>query len=161
MGTLGAVRFLHFFALPLPEHVLPPAPSPRHLPGPAGSPRNKLCTLSPQLRARPPRPRPWPGPARSLAHLWVHFLSVYFFSVYTRSTPVDIREVFESPNFWRPLRPSSPFLLSNKKTPFGRHCYLPPLPPPQARPPLPLPPPPQPHWQPCNQCVRPYYREYT
>ena len=43
----------------------------------------------------------------------VHFLSVYFFSVYTRSTSVEFRRTLLSSNFWR--RQRHPFFLSTPK----------------------------------------------
>ena len=81
MGTLGAVRFFAgccstLFA-PAPATLLPPA--------------QVLGRTHPCRVDRPPSPRrAMRIPLPPFHHAsWVHFLSVYFFSVYTRPTSVE------------------------------------------------------------------------
>ena len=94
MGTLGAVRFLRVHGEILSMFptgtfllrlILSPAPPPQ---------RAQLSDAHP-------------------ATTLVHFLSVYFFSVYTRSPSAGARKASMSSNFWR--RQRHPFFPSNKK----------------------------------------------
>ena len=85
MGTLGAVRF---FLAPWPaSHGLPSTTASKPLPV------NSRIAFPPcpePGREDPSAPPPQRRPASLLCSRMpsVHFLSVYFFSVYTRSTPV-------------------------------------------------------------------------
>jgi hypothetical protein len=78
--------------------------------------KNKITKFFPKkIIFCPPPPVLWRTRSRSIAcnlGTSVHFLSVYFFSVYTRSTPVDKEDfVFQ---FLEAATPSLPF---SQKTP--------------------------------------------
>ena len=88
MGTLRAVRFFPCHAFSLATYVTPPPACPF-----LGTP-------------------PWD------AHIpRVHFLSVYFFSVYTRSTSVEFRKAHHAFQFLEAATPSFPFRTKIEKIP--------------------------------------------
>ena len=95
MGTLGAVRFFPFYcSRPIPNKFHQVSAHFRWI-----YQKKKKTGLYPLSVTSPTQ---LPGCPHFILHQ-VHFLSVYFFSVYTRSTPVEAGGR-KSSNFWRRKR---------------------------------------------------------